>query len=115
MPTTLEVLKQARQLISEPGHWTKGALARDKNHKQVPPLSPDACSWCSIGAVVKVVGSEELAVGHLIPLNVAITALHPNLPTTSVGDFNDGNFNRFRNHSEVLAVFDEAIKNARNS
>ena len=112
MSSIKQLLSQARDLISEPGHWTKRVLARNAKGEAISPTSPDACSWCIIGALVKVSGSEELAQEALPAIGNAIRSEFPHLASFSITDFNDGSFNRFRNHSEVVRVLDKAIEQA---
>jgi hypothetical protein len=52
--TTLDILREARALISHPDRWTRRALARDWRQFRVPPESPQAVSFCAIGALQRV-------------------------------------------------------------
>src|SRR5205085_12308617 len=51
---TLSILKAARNLIEPKGNWTQGASARNILGNSTSPLSDDAVTWCSYGALVKV-------------------------------------------------------------
>jgi hypothetical protein len=42
---------QVKELPTDESKWTKGAYARDSEGYGVPPSSPDAVSWCLMGAV----------------------------------------------------------------
>ena len=49
MKTTLQILKEARELISVEERWCRGAYARDRNGD---PCEPEAAvSYCAIGAI----------------------------------------------------------------
>ena len=41
------------ELLKDESCWTKSQFARDVNNVPVEPGSPDACSWCLIGALDK--------------------------------------------------------------
>src|ERR1700744_1741679 len=49
-------LKALRELFSVDGTKTNGAWARDSGGKSVTADNPDACCWCLIGGVRKVLG-----------------------------------------------------------
>lgn len=98
-----EILRKARELISDPTHWTQKAFARGPDGRSVDDSDPRACSWCSLGALIKVTG-ENFPRGELV-LERAVRELHPGIDTASIVRFNDT-----RSHSEVLAVWDRAIE-----
>jgi hypothetical protein len=45
---TVEVLRQARALIADPAHWTRGAHARNALDAITGVASSDACRWKDI-------------------------------------------------------------------
>jgi hypothetical protein len=49
MSKTSDVLNLAADYIDR--GWTQGALARRKNGARADPNSPDAVSWCALGAI----------------------------------------------------------------
>jgi hypothetical protein len=53
-----EILAQTFGLVS--AFPTQGANAKDKNGEVVPPLDPSACSYCALGALIKVTGNEKV-------------------------------------------------------
>lgn len=61
MKTALELLREARELISDTARWTKGDLARDVYGYGVPYNSGRAVRWCSIGAIYR---SAEFVQGN---------------------------------------------------
>lgn len=95
-----EILKQAKELISDKSKHTTGQYARGLDGWNADPLSPEACKWCSIGAVIKVSGEDNVfsksckylyySQGHT---NVGVTLLNDTKP-----------------HEEVMQMFDRAIE-----
>jgi hypothetical protein len=120
--TTLEILTQARELLSDQTKWTQHALARDANGDDKPishPYSDNphwdgicgydamACSWCALGALEKV-SNESLNTASYIGPHPARLALHraaEKLYSLSTPEVNDT-----LGHAEVLNVYDLAIK-----
>ncbi len=95
MQTTLEILKAARELISDPVHWTQGWQARNFQGIGVPAKSGEAVCWCILGALHK---TSEQALE-------AREALRLFLPYGyGLDEFNDRH-----SHAEVLELFDKAI------
>lgn len=101
----LTVLKQARELISSPDKWCKGAFARDSAGLPVYPVDSDACYWCAEGAVGKVVTESN---------NCCLTDCKRELNKTVGGLFIFWNDKDERTHAEVLAAFDETIERLEN-
>ena len=101
MNATLEILKKARELISDPSRWTQGTYARNSNGSQEFIMSPAAVCFCTIGAVRRVCGDKSY--GHAL---FSLAARLPD-PPLELSDFNDA---PNRTHAEVLALFDKAIK-----
>ena len=106
--TTKEVLIAARDLIAEPEHWIKGAMAKRTRGSRVRLDSdhPDATCFCLLGAVVCAAG-----VGKLI-LEDAEDTLRVWLPANYNGQISDFNDARSTTHADVLAVLDCAIEAA---
>lgn len=99
--TTVEVLKAARSLLSEPDRWTQGTYARDADGKAVPPSDPAAVCFCIHGAILHVAPSYPDMQTRL----EAVKALADSL-WVSLVMFND---KRGRTQREVVALFDVAI------
>ncbi len=51
MTNVADILRSAADLLEPEGAWTKGASARNAEGGSVSPRSPDACSWCVLGAL----------------------------------------------------------------
>lgn len=52
--TTNQILNAAADLLSTEGAWTQRTSARDAVGQAVDTLSPRACQWCTVGAIVTV-------------------------------------------------------------
>jgi hypothetical protein len=93
----LEIIKGARELISDPERWSQGWYAHDKKGDWADFASDSACRWCAMGAIRKQTNStDERDCRYLYEL--------------LVGD--DGSlslFNDTHTHAEVVALFDAAI------
>jgi len=97
----LSNLKAARELLAQPGKWTKHVYARDPSGNAVPPRRDNAVCFCALGALRKVTNAfaEDI-------IRSEITALEGCLPGPFAIDvFNDAQ----ASVEPVLAVFDEAI------
>lgn len=101
--TSLQILQCARELISDPKHWTKEATARDKYGEPTWPHSKLSCSYCMLGAV------EKCAAQNFREEATAVAYLNRAIPTKAgyIANYNDA---PRRKHSQVLRVFDKAIK-----
>ncbi len=111
---TIEILKKARALLSDPDNWAQGDyafLSENDGALNVDWKSPIAACWCPAGALLKVSQGQAAA---------ALVELAQGLPSTKVvfliGD-SDKEIDQIatwndapeRTHAEVLQHFDEAI------
>lgn len=101
------ILTKARELISDPNHWTKNTFARDHHGNFSDPKSPNTTCWCSLGALKKYTSTDSReyfeAVNQLEEALLELT----NYGWTSIAAFNDAH-----THEQVLEIFDKAIENA---
>jgi hypothetical protein len=105
-------LKAARKLLSKPGVWIKGWLARDSVGQDVPITDPSAVRFCSLGAVRHVDGPGEhqaflalrMAASQILglPFNENMVYIIGNGRITKIND-------RSRDIKPVLKMFDRAI------
>lgn len=93
-----QILREARELISDPKRWTQGKNARDVNDQFADPIGPAAVCWCAEGAIRRVVAEDWYRLHSLLAtLNAEVNdAIH--------------RFNDSHTHTEVLAAFDRAIE-----
>ena len=101
--TTLQVLREARELIADRDRWCRRYSALDPQGWEVSPEDSAACRWCSAGAVRRVSANPELSWSAVIALEKAIL-LDPLAKTSILTDFNDR-----RGHAAVIDLFDRAI------
>jgi len=71
--------------------WTQEALARDKEGEPIDPCDPEACSWCIIGAVLKVADDWDIEPSpHRIFLDNLVRELDDsNLGRYTLARYND--------------------------
>ena len=94
--STVEILRAARERISDPEHWCTEVLAKSASGAAVAPFDSSACQWCARGACEA--GGEDarhLAVGLLYEAAG---------PGVSVTDLNDT-----EGHEAALNLLDKAI------
>lgn len=94
-----EVLRKARELISDQKRWTQKAYARDRYGFGTGPWLKNAICFCSRGALMKASG---LKVNEVVatPANTVLQSnMNGNVPL----------FNDTHTHAEVLEAFDRAI------
>ncbi len=111
MTTTVQkqVLINARALIADPAHWTRGTLACTANGRRVEWHDQSATKWCAMGAIYRaaydLVGNPQEAtrIGNEVAKNVSPTRwFRGGLPA----------INDMRGHAAVLKVFDKALQPA---
>lgn len=99
----LTVLREARELISDPKRWTRGAFARDVEGTRVRSAADEAVCWCAIGAYNRAAGgTKQLEAFRL--LQRASDDLFGKDDPAEVNDEMD--------HAAVLRMFDAAIASA---
>lgn len=114
MNTVVERLKDAKELIKDEQHWTKGTSARNRSGKSCESLDESAHSFCMLGAVQRA-NSEATATSAAFVGMKACAALKHSLPKgfkgfTGTIEFNDSDDTT---HKDVLDVFDTAIEYAK--
>lgn len=97
--TTIEILKKARELLSDPARWCQNVSARSLEGKAVGYAAPTAFSFCMFGAIWN--SAPRLS---LIP-DEKVAAVF-GLAADDLVEWNDA---PERTHAEVLQRFDEAI------
>ena len=111
MTTTVQkqVLINARALIADRAHWTRAALGRTANGRNVEWHDKSATKWCAQGAIYRaaydLVGDPRQAtrIGNEVAKSVCRTPwFRGGLPA----------INDWRGHAAVLAVFDKALQAA---
>ena len=103
----LEILRKARELLSDESRWTKGVSARDEALREAYPRSALAVCWCATGAVLKASGppSSRMDSHPVLRLEQTLHAAYG--PGRYVQGFND---DESTTHADVLALFDLTIE-----
>lgn len=98
---TVEIIQKARELISDEKNWIRGTYAAGDGI-DMNPTDPDACMFCAVGAVARVIGID----GSDAEDHESVKMLDAE---TSAGivTFNDNHA-----HAEVLSIFDRVIARA---
>ena len=130
MKSTKEVLIEARELISDPEHWTQGAFAEHQDYDddeiyfdETEPNAPDACRWCASGAIAKIEDTDSPLWQDLEPLAAELGWRLADQDNPYLGSQPDDewaqdraidviarfNDNPNTTHADVLALFDRAI------
>jgi hypothetical protein len=98
--TTLEILKAARDLISDPEHWTKRANARDSYGEIIGCSQPEAVRWCAYGALNKVSRGDSATIRKAYDYLMGVN----NFQGTTLEGIND-----VWGHMRIISAFDAAI------
>ncbi len=105
-PTPLEVLRGARELLSDPGRWTQREYSRNAEGVGCnDPLSEYACRWCLAGAIAKASGRQP--VDHDPAIRRVARLLDDSDVTQPIGKI--AVFNDSAKHADVLKLLDRAI------
>lgn len=122
MGQIVDILMQARDLISDKEHWTMGVLARDKSGNDIPATIDAAYSFCARGALVSVINTEHKSCAVDLDSCQYLTRACSQLYNTCSQLYNKGNYSyiikvAFVNdnfgHEAVMDIYDEAIKLAK--
>lgn len=98
----LNMLVEARKLISNKENWTQGAYAQDSKGRPVTGRSPYATCFCAFGAIDKI---AEMAFNPVKSIRSQLEYL--DLFTEDIGVIK---YNDSHTHEEVLSLFDKAIE-----
>jgi hypothetical protein len=99
----VEILRRARKRLRRPESWTRGSFARDVHGEPAYVNSDEAISWCAIGAVRAEVDRQSLTTSVVEHLEASLPA------GDNILAWND---DRARTHTEVIRLFDRAIRRA---
>lgn len=104
--TPLDILKGARELLSDPAKWTKGKMASNADGREC---------FCALGAMKSAAGVQLFSLDYSDELVTAVSDFRKSLSQQwddSIVNFNDHHGTK---HEHVLAVFDRAIARAQGS
>lgn len=100
MSQVTATLKKAKALIQDPKNWTQKSYARDKYGNDVNSSLPDACSFCSVGALGK--ASEDQ--NDYAPARALLGEC-----ARAMGSHNPITLNDTKSHEDVMKMFACAI------
>ena len=108
MKTAKQILIDAKELISNPKKWTTKYWAKNEAGESVSTSAPEACQWCSWGALMKVQDGSNLTEAYQT-LEDAIGGISrgSSWKSKNMVTFND---DPDTTHADVMAAFDRAIK-----
>lgn len=100
-------LKAAKALISDEKFWLNNGLYSESadNTSSLDPWDSDACKFCSIGALARVVGiTTETELHELHTASKIVGYIDK-----SVGSSKTAHYNDTHTHQEVMLAWDAAI------
>lgn len=106
MKTPLTILTEMRELLTDPGHWIKGTLARDASGRLAYSRCRTACQWCLDGALIRAAaGTMRDVVARIVRLLANAVTAHTGGRHSHHIAFND---DPTTTHADVLRVLDLA-------
>ena len=117
IPTPLQLLREARAIITKPEAWTQGTAARDAAGEPIGVEHQDAVSWCATGALNCAMYRHTDSLQVPLPLQRAWERAGDIL-TRTVRDLTLGHYtqatkyNDATNHGCILHTYDIAISDA---
>lgn len=99
----VDILKGAREIVSDPAKWTQSTFAKTPNGRRVSPDHPEASCFCMGGAIYRACPGSYDASKEPPELLKAFNTVRT-IVGAGIARFND-----FSTHAEVLVAFDRAI------
>jgi hypothetical protein len=114
---TLPVLKQVRELLSNPRRWTKEAAARSAEGYPLDATASGAVCWCLFGAVAHYTGTLRYVRQDVLNALAATLNYSHDSDAWPIVEFNDGEYTTHAEfndlptttHSDVLNLIDRTI------
>jgi hypothetical protein len=78
--------------------WTKEALARDEHGEPIDPCDPEACCFCTTGAIIKISDEWEISPG---PYLVYLGTLAREADDSGLGNLT---LNRYNDQKELTDI-----------
>lgn len=94
----IQQVKEVKELITDPEHWTTGVPARNRNGLEVTVHQETAYSYCLIGAIAKVSKNNCYMLGRLQEVIRTVSNVQ------SLSYFND-----IQGHAAVLQLLDNTL------
>jgi hypothetical protein len=102
--SSYSTLRNVRELLGDPRKWTRGAIARTADDSETHPRSPNAASWCLIGAA-EACAPDRLS--YWAARSALVAEISRRVPGTGIPRFNDT-----ATHEELLAIIEGALRRA---
>lgn len=109
---TVTILKEVRDLLSDPARWTRGTAARNRHGYSVDVTEDCATRWCLIGAITKVCASHNNGHKAYLAKRAAVYRVMEaslrslNHKEITLIDFNDV---EETTHADILKLLDSTI------
>ncbi len=105
-----DIIVNARGILSDPSHWTKGKMAKDIHGKPTESAKSDAVCWCTTGALKKAT-LEYLNMKDTAQYFWVYDAFAENSGVLKYPEHRNISWNYDINtkHEDVLKAFDKAI------
>ena len=102
--SSLQVLKEARELIADEKRWCRGFLAIDASGRRVDSLSKKAAQWCALGALERATNkNSHMELGAFTSLMDCTLGLFGRSIVTVNNEYG---------HAAIMKAFDCAISKA---
>lgn len=99
-----QLLERGLALIEDQAHWCQGSMARDADGREIGALSPHAVRFCSVGALFRTRRTRHGQARDLLD----DLAARRQWGADSLEEFNDSN-----GHAEVIALWQDAVRTAK--
>lgn len=99
-----KILKDTRELLTDPSHRVRFTLAVDASGDDVDPRGPSAVAWCLLGALQRVSPTHPQ---FLVAVRHIQSCLSPGA-LIQIHAYSD-----HRSHEDILALLDRSILAAR--
>src|SRR5262245_33580029 len=109
-PLHHQIVARARELVSDPNHWTQGDLAVFKDGRTAEPTHPDAYAFCAVGALQR--AAHELSTARGAPLADQVVTIMESFATTHQDpntEFSLETLNDDVGQAAVLELFDHYL------
>lgn len=104
-------LKVARDIIAKENAWCQGARAKNRDGMDVAVMSDSAITFCSLGAIYRAVGSEDVNIDqHRAIMDAALNDITK--IRVDERNMNFVGYNERYKHADIIKVFDVAIAKA---
>ncbi len=107
---TIQIIKEARDLLANPENWTQFELAATVDDESCQPWQPEAAKFCAYGALLKCAHDlcGDLAIAHHF-VDSALTDIFGDKADTDQLSTTIFQVNDREGRKAVLELFDKAL------